>query len=162
MFLHEGKLVTVDQLSFTWKGHMETNESTVPLVDQVKPTSESLVVGMYSSLMGTFDIPTLINYLGSTSVGNSIAMVDDRTDPWILPSHYKPEVPLSVVEVAYQAIVNTIVDPILVSPTVFEEPEEPYIPAWAENSLYTDDLLDMVLPSDESILEAMSGRDKIC
>ena len=35
VFPHEGKLVTVDQLSFTWKGHMETNESTMPLVDQV-------------------------------------------------------------------------------------------------------------------------------
>ena len=41
---HEWNLVTVDQLSFTWKGHMETNESTVPLVDQVKPTSERLGV----------------------------------------------------------------------------------------------------------------------
>ena len=29
VFPHEGKLVYVDQLSFTWKGRMETNESTV-------------------------------------------------------------------------------------------------------------------------------------
>ena len=41
---------------------METNESTVPLVDQVKPSLESLGAGMYSSLMGTFDFPALINY----------------------------------------------------------------------------------------------------
>ena len=27
VFLHEGKLVTVDQLSFTQKGRLETNES---------------------------------------------------------------------------------------------------------------------------------------
>ena len=33
VFPHEGKLVTVDQLDFTRKGHMESNESTVPLVD---------------------------------------------------------------------------------------------------------------------------------
>ena len=39
VFPHEEKLVTIDQLSFTWKGCMETNESTVPLVDQVKPAS---------------------------------------------------------------------------------------------------------------------------
>ena len=39
VFPHEGKLVTVDQLSFTRKGRMETNESTMPLVDQVKPAS---------------------------------------------------------------------------------------------------------------------------
>ena len=33
VFPHEGKLVIVDQLSVTRKGRMETNESTVPLVD---------------------------------------------------------------------------------------------------------------------------------
>ena len=49
VFQHKGKLITVDQLSFTWKGHMETNESTVPLVDQVKTASESLEAGIYSS-----------------------------------------------------------------------------------------------------------------
>ena len=112
---------------------------------------------MYSSLMGTFDIPTPINYLGSTSVGKSITMVVDRTDPWFLPSRYKLEVPLSEVEVAYQAIVNTTVDSVLVPPTVSKELEESYLPAWVENSLYTDYFLDMVLPSNEAILEAMSG-----
>ena len=30
VFPHEGKLVTIGQLSFTRKGHMETNDSTVP------------------------------------------------------------------------------------------------------------------------------------
>ena len=135
---------------------METNESTMPLVDQVKPASESLGAGMYASLMGTFDFPALINYLGSTSVGNSIAMVVDRMDPWVLPSHHEPEVPLSIVEVAYQAIIHTTIDPILVPLTVSEEPEESYLPAWAENSLYIDDCLDMVFPSDKAILEAMS------
>ena len=36
------------------------------------------------------------------------------------------------------------------------------MPAWAENSLHSIDCLDTILPSDEAILEAMSGRDKIC
>ena len=141
---------------------METNESTIPLVDQVKLANESLEVGMYILLMGTFDIPTLINYLGSTSVGKSITTVVDRTDPWFLPSRYELEVPLSEVEVAYQAIVNTTVDSILVPPTVSKELEEAYLPAWVENSLHVDDFLDMVLPSDEAILEAMCGYDKTC
>ena len=136
---------------------METNESTMPLVDQVKPVSESLGAGMYSSLMGTFDIPTLINYLGSTSVGKSIATIIDGTDPWVLPSHYEPEVPLSVVELGYEYVVNTTVDPILVPPTVSEESEESYLPTWVENSLYNDNYLDMVFPSDKAILEAMNG-----
>ena len=67
---------------------------------------------MYASLMGTFDLPALINYIGSTSVGKSIATVIDRTDPWVLPSPHELEVPLSTVEVAYQAITQTTVDPI--------------------------------------------------
>ena len=103
---------------------METNESTVPLVDQVKPATESLGVGIYSSLMGTFDIPAPINYLGSTIVGKSIAMVVDRADPWVLPTRHEPQVPLSVMEVTYQAIINTNVDPILTPSTVSEEPKE--------------------------------------
>ena len=96
---------------------METNESTVPLVDQVKPATKSLGDGMYSSLMGTFDIPAPINYLGSMSVGKSIMMIVDRTDPSVLPTCHKPHMPLSIVEVDYQAIVNTTTDPI-VNPSI--------------------------------------------
>ena len=125
---------------------METNDSTVPLVDRVKPASESLGDGMYSSLMGTFDIPAPINYLVSTSVGKSIATIGDRMDPWVLPSRHEPELPLSKVEVAYQAIINIIVGPIFVPPIVSEELEESYLPSWEENSLYTDDFLDVVFP----------------
>ena len=112
---------------------------------------------MYPSFMGTFDIPTPINYLGSTSVGKSIATVVDRTDPWVLPSHQEPQVPLSAVEVAYQAIVNAIVDPIRTPSIVSQESDEAYLPTWVENSMYSYDCLDMVFPSDTSILEAMIG-----
>ena len=108
VFPHEGKLVTVDQLNFTRKGRMDSNESTVPLVYQVKPSTESLGAS-------TFDLPALINYIGSTSVGKSIAMVVDRTDPWVLSSPHEPEVPLLAMEVAYQAITQTTVDPICLS-----------------------------------------------
>ena len=63
-----------------------------------------------------------INYLGSTSVGKYIEMVVGRTDTWVLPSHHEPEVPLSAMELAYKAIVHTVVDPILVPLIVLEEP----------------------------------------
>ena len=86
--------------------------------------------------MGTFDLPDPINYIGSTSVGKSIATVVDRTDPWVLPTHHEPEVPLSVVEVAFQDITQTTIDPILVPLSVSEELEEVYLPTWAENSLH--------------------------
>ena len=62
---------------------------------------------------------------------------------------------------AYQAITQTTVDPILVPLTVLEELEEVYFPASAENSLHSTDCLEMVLSLDESILEAMCGQDKI-
>ena len=117
---------------------------------------------MYTSLMGTFDLLALVNYIGSTSVGKSITTVVDRTDPWVLPTPHEPEVPLSTVEVAYQAITQAAVDPIPDPLTVSDDLEEVYLPAWAENSSHSIDCLDTVLPFDESILEAMSGRDKIC
>ena len=112
---------------------------------------------MYASLMGTFDIPTLINYLGSTSVWKSITMVVDRTDPWVFPFCHEPRVPLSAVEAAYQALFNAIVDSIATPSTVSEESNEAYLLALVENSLYTYDFLDMVFPSNEAILEAMIG-----
>ena len=39
VFPHEGKLVTIDQLDFTRKGYLDSNEFAVPLVDQVKPAA---------------------------------------------------------------------------------------------------------------------------
>ena len=102
---------------------METNESTVPLVDQVKSSMEILGVGMYSSLMGTFDIPTPINYLGSTNVGKIIETVIDLTDPWVIPSRCKTQVPFSTVEVSYQYIVDTTDDSIMTPSTISEESE---------------------------------------
>ena len=39
VFPHEGKLVIVDQLSFTWKGRLDANECTVPFIDHTKPTN---------------------------------------------------------------------------------------------------------------------------
>ena len=65
-------------------------------------------------------------------------------------------------KLAYQAIIHATVDLILVPLTVLEEPKESYLPTWAENSLHSRDFLDMVLPSDEAILEAMCRRDNIC
>ena len=86
VFPHEKKLVTIDQLSYTQKGHLETSESNIPLIDHSHPTNEILGATMYTSLMGTFDMPAPINFSGSTSIGKNICTVVDRTDPWVLPS----------------------------------------------------------------------------
>ena len=157
MFPHEGKLVIVHHLSFTRKGILETNESIVPLIDQSKPTNDILGVGMYASLMGTFDIPTPINYLGLMSVGKFIVKFVNRTDPWVLPSRHEPQVPLYAVEVYYQVFFNATVDSIATPSSVLEELDEAYLLAWAENYTYSYDCLDMVFPLDKAILEAMIG-----
>ena len=78
-------------------------------------------------------------------------------DAWVLPSHHESEVPLSAVEVAYQAIIHTAVETISIPLIVSKELEEAYFPAWVENSLHSRDCLDMVLPSAKAILEAMCG-----
>ena len=86
MFPREGRLVTIDQLSYMRKGRMETLDSNIPLIYQIRPTNEVLGVGMYTSLMGTFDMHAPINYLGSTSVWKNMCTIVDRMDPWVLPS----------------------------------------------------------------------------
>ena len=112
---------------------------------------------MYASLMGTFDIPTPINYLGSTTVGKYIVTFVDRNEPWVLPSCHEPQVPLSTVEVTYQAIFNSTVDSIATPSSISKESNEAYMPAWVEKYTYSYDYLDMVFPLDETILEAMFG-----
>jgi hypothetical protein len=69
------------------------------------------------------------------------------------------ETPLSVVEVVYQAIFNTIVEPNPFSSQT--DKEDPILePVWATQSSCSHDFLDSTLPSDESILEAMYGPDR--
>ena len=60
-------------------------------------------------------------------------------------------------EVAYQVVFNATVDSITTPSSVSKESDEACLPAWAENSTYSYDCLDMVLPSDEAILKAMIG-----
>ena len=69
--------------------------------------------------------------------------------------------PLSAIEVTYQSIFDATDDSIS-TPPISEEPYEAYFLAWVENSTYLYDWLNMVLPSDEAILEAMIGPKKIC
>ena len=84
--------------------------------------------------------------------------VVDKTDHWVLPSREEPQVPLSVVEVAYQAIYNVTTDSIVTPSSVSEDSNETYLLAQANNSTYSYDCLDMLLPFNE----AMIGPKKIC
>jgi hypothetical protein len=71
--------------------------------------------------------------------------------------HASMSSPLSAAEVAYSAVQQTSATP---DPIPTQELDPLFEPIWAQNSLVDTDLLDLVLPSDEAIIEAMTGPDK--
>jgi hypothetical protein len=111
-FPHQGKVVTVDQLAFFISDSCTGN---IPFIVKTPHGYENVGVGLLkdSSLMGTFPIPlpsvpppcvASINMI-STSVGKT----PESYDPWIVPIldeclRYGDQMPLSLVELAYQAI----------------------------------------------------------
>jgi hypothetical protein len=65
--------------------------------------------------------------------------------------------PLSAAEVAYSTVQQTSAT---LDPIPAPELDPLFEPIWAQNSLVDTDSLDLVLPSDEAIIEAMTGPDK--
>ena len=98
-----------------------TSDSTVPLVDNPHLPTENLGVGMYYSLMGTFDFPSpiaRINVVSSSkeSPRNEFFRTHYFSDPWTLPSSMTTldEVqvggmafPMSAAELSNQSIDNS-------------------------------------------------------
>jgi hypothetical protein len=87
-------------------------------------------------------------------------------DPWTLPSpstmmegtgHHGMAMPLSISEVAYSIVQQASADPDL---TPAQELDPILEPTWAQGSLANTDSLDLVLPSDEAIIEAMTSLDR--
>jgi hypothetical protein len=71
--------------------------------------------------------------------------------------HAGMSMPLSAAEVAYSLVQKTSVTP---DPIPAPELDPLLEPIWAQDSLVNTDSLDLVLPSDEAIIEAMTGPDK--
>jgi len=121
-FPHEGKIVTIDHLSFTRKGLISPSGSNIPSIDKSHPVTENVGVGLYPSLMGTFNIWAPYFFLGSSStlfekeVPTSFVQsfkTNYINDPWILPSpsdlredcqYPETTLPLSATEITYQSI----------------------------------------------------------
>jgi hypothetical protein len=56
LFPHEGRIVTIDQLSFS-RPDPDLGASTVPMIDNPQLGVVNVGVGLCPSLMGTFDYP---------------------------------------------------------------------------------------------------------
>jgi hypothetical protein len=131
-FPHEGKVVTIDQLSYCMLDSRTNVSMNIPFVSGSMGAYDSVGVGMFkdSSLMGTFTLPPPFNPSNSTPIcmislgtiesqGGSSAsrlvssnVLDVNKDPWVVPHPSKVEsfekvCWLSTIEISYQAIQST-------------------------------------------------------
>jgi hypothetical protein len=172
LFQHEGRIVTIDQLSFS-RPYPALGASMVPMVDNPQSGVVNIGVGLCPSLMGTFDYPPphsdvkfiLTHHKAEIFHVSSFRMTYFK-DPWILPSpsdtmdatgHEGMSSPLSAIEVAYSLVQQALATP---DPILAQELDTLLEPIWAQDSFANTDSLDLVLPSDEAIIEAMTGPDK--
>lgn len=156
LFPLDGKVVIVDQLSFCTPDYSLLPSGFVPLVGGVPDSYVSIGTSllMASSLMGCFPllplaVPQMVNMVSSIPHG--------LTDPWILhaPSDidiYGEQMPLSPVELAYQAIQFASESPVTL--VTANGTTTPSITAPSFNPL------NQVLPMDEAIREIMSLEER--
>jgi hypothetical protein len=172
LFPHEGRIVTIDQLSFS-RPDPTLEASMVSMIDNHKSGVVNIGVGLCPSLMGTFDYPPPqgnIKFISNHYKVDIFQVSSFRRtyfdDPWILPSPYAMmdgtghpgmSMPLFVAEVAYSLVQQTSAH---IDPTPAQEFDPLLKPIWAQGSLAHTDSLDLVLPSDEAIIEAMTSPDK--
>jgi hypothetical protein len=170
-FPHDGKF---DQLSFAYTIPNEFVGPSIPVVNNSQPKTDNISVGMYSSLMGTFDFMASIHhvYAMSSTLVLSERFVPFHTsyfnDRWTLPSstlscegqsHARMAMPLLEVEIAYQVFLDSSTDPDPITSSTDEE--DPVLkPMWATSFSCSHDCLNETLPSNEAIIESMNGSDK--
>jgi hypothetical protein len=114
LFPHEGRIVTIDQLSFS-RPDPSSGASMVPMIDNPQPGIVNVGVGLCPPLMGTFDYPPPSDDVKMISVvpdqpkaeifSVSSFCMTYFNDPWILPSpsammegtgHHGMSMPLSM------------------------------------------------------------------
>jgi hypothetical protein len=112
-FPHQGKVVTVDQISFF---NADTHVGNVPFIAKTPPGYENVGVGLLkdSSLMGTFPIPPPPDlphpFIASINMISTIPHeLPVSADPWVVPDpgdhvRFDNIMSLSLVESTYQAI----------------------------------------------------------
>jgi len=173
-FPHQGEIMIIDQLSFAYNSLNAYVGLLIPMINNSQPETENIEVRMYSSLMGTFEFPTPIHHVYAMSSNPSLTgwsipfCTSYLSDPWNLPyptsssegqSHAGMDMPLSAMEIAYQVVLDSFVDP---DPVTLQTDGEDHVlrPVWATSLSCSHDFLDETLPSYESILEAMNGYER--
>ena len=93
----------IDQMSFRNPSVNASLGTSIPIIDHSQPTTGSVGVGIYPSLMGTmgtFSCPTPILMIGSSFNGDSYSLnsvpfhTTHMEDPWILPPPSTSSVPI--------------------------------------------------------------------
>ena len=117
-FPFNGKIVTIDQTSFKNLSVTASSGASISIVEHSQPTTGSVGVGMYPSLMGSFSCPAPILMIGFSS---SEALTSVRSVhmeyPWILSTpntSREPivrDVPLPATMVAYQDNLECVTEP---------------------------------------------------
>jgi hypothetical protein len=148
LFPHQGKFIIVDQLAFF---NYYSHTRNIPFISKTPPDYENVRVGLLkdSTLMGTFPIlPPDIPPPFVTSI-NMISTFVSKThksyNPWIVLSsgdylRYNNRMPLSPIELTYQAIQST-------------NPSPPSLCDTYPN------LFHIIFPIDEIIMKVMSMED---
>jgi hypothetical protein len=73
-FPHEGKIVTIDQLSFSCSSSSASVGPLVPIVKNSQKETEKIGVRMYPYLMGTFNFLAPISYINAISSESSSSL----------------------------------------------------------------------------------------
>jgi hypothetical protein len=66
-FPHDGKIVMIDQLSFTYASPNASVGPAILVIENSQSTTENIIVGIYSYLMGTFDFMAPIHHFYAMS-----------------------------------------------------------------------------------------------
>jgi hypothetical protein len=147
-FPHQGKVVTVDQLSFF---NSNSRTRNVPFISKTPHGYENIDMGLLkdSTLMGTFPIPPPNIpppfFASINMISTSFHETPVSHDPWIAPNpgdylRYGKHMPLSPVESAYHAI----------------QSKTPYTPSLYDSS---PNPFHMIFPTNVMIMLVMSMED---
>jgi hypothetical protein len=91
-FPHQWEIVTIDQLSFAYSSPNASIGSSISVIDNSQLATENISVGMYSSLMGNFDLSASIQHVCAMSSRPALAersipfYTSYFSDPWTLRS----------------------------------------------------------------------------